>query len=116
MKMAQLRTLAPCLLTLIWPLWAVESAVAQPAPSESLTADRMWSLVRLGDTDISPDGRLAVVTVTRFDVKENKGSTDLWLFSTDGRMSRRLTSDKATVASPRFSPDGSLIAFCLQAR
>ena len=111
MKMAQLRTLAPCLLTLIWPLWAVESAVAQPAPSESLTADRMWSLVRLGDTDISPDGRLAVVTVTRFDVKENKGSTDLWLFSTDGRMSRRLTSDKATDASPRFSPDGSLIAF-----
>jgi dipeptidyl aminopeptidase/acylaminoacyl peptidase len=71
----------------------------------------MWSLVRLGDTDISPDGRLAVVTVTQFDVKENKGSTDLWLFSTDGRASRRLTSDKASDSSPRFSPDGSLIAF-----
>jgi dipeptidyl aminopeptidase/acylaminoacyl peptidase len=71
----------------------------------------MWSLVRLGDTDISPDGRLAVVTVTQFDVKENKGATDLWLFSTDGRTSRRLTSDKASDSSPRFSPDGSMIAF-----
>jgi dipeptidyl aminopeptidase/acylaminoacyl peptidase len=33
------------------------------------------------------------------------------LFSTDGRASRRLTSDKASDSSPRFSPDGSLIAF-----
>lgn len=80
-------------------------------PKESLTAERMWSFVRLGDTDISPDGRLAVVTVTRSDVKENRGATDLWLFSTDGRSSRRLTSDKASDSSPTFSPDGRMIAF-----
>jgi dipeptidyl aminopeptidase/acylaminoacyl peptidase len=111
MKTVNLRKFAPRLLLLSWPLWALAPTFAQPAPSESLTAERMWSLVRLGDTDISPDGRLAVVTVTQFDVKENKGSTDLWLFSTDGRSSRRLTSDKASDSSPRFSPDGSLIAF-----
>ncbi len=111
MKTVNLRKLAPRLLLLLWPIWAAVPSFAQPTPPESLTAERMWSLVRLGDTDISPDGRLAVVTVTQFDVKENKGSTDLWLFSTDGRASRRLTSDKASDSSPRFSPDGSLIAF-----
>jgi len=111
MKTVNLRKLAPRLLSLLFSIGVVAPTFAQPAPSESLTAERMWSLVRLGDTDISPDGRLAVVTVTQFDVKENKGSTDLWLFSTDGKMSRRLTSDKASDSSPRFSPDGSLIAF-----
>ena len=111
MKTVNLRKFAPRLLLLLWPIWAAAPSFAQPTPPESLTAERMWSLVRLGDTDISPDGRLAVVTVTQFDVKENKGSTDLWLFSTDGRTSRRLTSDKASDSSPRFSPDGSMIAF-----
>ena len=111
MKTVNLRKLAPRLISLLFPIWVVAPSFAQPTPSESLTAERMWSLVRLGDTDISPDGRLAVISVTQFDVKENKGSTDLWLFSTDGKMSRRLTSDKASDSSPRFSPDGLLIAF-----
>ena len=111
MKTVLLRKFAFRLLVALLPVWASAPALTQSPAAEPLTPERMWSLVRLGDTDISPDGRLAVVTVTRFDVKENKGSTDLWLFSTDGRMSRRLTSDKATDASPRFSPDGSLIAF-----
>lgn len=88
------------------------AAFIRPAEAaEPLSADRMWSLVRLGEADISADGKLAVVTLTRFDVKENRSSTDLWLMSTDGKSSRQLTSDKATDSSPSFSPDGALIAF-----
>ena len=93
-------------------LLAASVTLAPPLnAAEPLSAERMWSLARLGDADISPDGKLAVVTVTRFDVKENRSSTDLWLLSTDGRSSRQLTSDKAADSSPTFSPDGALIAF-----
>jgi dipeptidyl aminopeptidase/acylaminoacyl peptidase len=56
---------------------------------EKLSAERMWSMVRLGDADISPDGKLAVISATRFDIEENRGYTDLWLYPTDGTADRR---------------------------
>ena len=36
---------------------------------------------------------------------------DLWLADRNGRNPRRLTSHEAVESSPRFSPDGNLIAF-----
>jgi dipeptidyl aminopeptidase/acylaminoacyl peptidase len=75
------------------------------------TAERMWSLERLAEPALSPDGKLAVVPVTRYDVAENKGSTDLWLIPTTGGPARQLTSDPAPDTSPTFSPDGKWIAF-----
>ena len=79
--------------------------------AEKLSAERMWSMVRLGDADISPDGKLAVVSATRFNVEENRGYTDLWLYPTDGDTGRQLTTDAAADSSPSFSPDGKWIAF-----
>ena len=98
----------PWLLTL---LIAISPLASNAAASGTMSAEKMWSLTRLGDTDISPDGRLAVVSVTRFDIKKNKGFTDLWLVATDGSGSRPLTSDPAPDSAPSFSPDGRSIAF-----
>jgi dipeptidyl aminopeptidase/acylaminoacyl peptidase len=105
---------APRLLSLLVLLTLPCALPAAAAVPERLSAERMWSLVRLGDADISPDGRLAVVTVTRFDIEQNRGRTDLWLFGTDGKASRQLTSHVANDTAPSFSPDGSLIAFLSQ--
>jgi len=81
---------------------------AQPVP---FTAEGMWTLDRLGEPALSPDGRLAVVPVTRYDVPANKGFTDLWLIPTTGGPARQLTSDPAPDTQPTFSPDGKWIAF-----
>src|SRR5687768_12787668 len=76
-------------------LWLTDSALASEGGGVPFTAERMWGLDRLGEPAISPDGKLAVVPVTRYDVGQNKGLTDLWLIPTAGGDARRLTSDDA---------------------
>lgn len=84
---------------------------ANAASTEVLTPEKMWGLQRLGDPTMSPDGRFAVVPVTRYDMAESKGLTDLWLYPLDGGKARALTTDAAPDSSPVFSPDGSRVAF-----
>jgi dipeptidyl aminopeptidase/acylaminoacyl peptidase len=81
------------------------------AQAEPFSAEAMWRLKRLGDPSIAPDGRLAVVPVTKYDIEKNKGETDLWLVQTKPGKARQLTSDAASDSSPAWSPDGKLIAF-----
>jgi dipeptidyl aminopeptidase/acylaminoacyl peptidase len=81
------------------------------AHAQSYTAEAMWQLQRLGQPDISPDGRLAVVPVTRYDIEKNKPETDLWLVPTKPGKARQLTSTGGSVSSPVWSPDGTMIAF-----
>jgi len=75
------------------------------------SAEKMWELDRLGEPTISPDGKQSVLSVTHYDVAQNKGLTDLWLIPTAGGPARQLTSDAAADTSPSFSPDGKWIAF-----
>ncbi len=85
--------------------------LATLAHAEPYTAEAMWQLQRLGTPDISPDGRLSVVPVTRYDVDKNKGDTDLWLVPTKPGKARQLTTSGGSASSPVWSPDGEMIAF-----
>lgn len=78
--------------------------------AELFTPEALWQMERIGTFDVSPDGRFAVYPVTRYDIKENNSSTDIFLLNIETGASRQLTfSGKET--SPAFSPDGTRIAF-----
>jgi dipeptidyl aminopeptidase/acylaminoacyl peptidase len=90
---------------------AAQAGAAGPRP---LTAETLWQIQRLGEPALSPDGRQAVVPVTRFDVEADTSTTDLWLVPTDGGEARRLTTGSATGGRPAWSPDGKYVAFVAQ--
>jgi len=74
--------------------------------------DDMARLGRLGDYDVSRDGKWVVYTVGRADVDENRTTSGLWLVPVDrSAPARRLTAGTKKDREPRFSPDGKRVAF-----
>src|SRR5512134_61708 len=79
--------------------------------ARKFTAEDLWKIERLAQPTLSPDGAQACVSVTAYDMKQNKGRSSLWLLSTFGGEARRLTSAGEKDGEPRWSPDGRWIAF-----
>ena len=65
---------------------------------------------RVGDPQLSPDGRTIAYTVTDMDLAANRGIPQIYLVSTAGGEPKLLPSGLRT-SSPRWSPDGKRIAY-----
>src|SRR5262245_7152500 len=76
-----------------------------------ITAEDLWKVERPAQLTLSPDGAQVCVSVTAYDMKENKGRSSLWVLSSFGGEPRRLTSAGEKDGEPSWSPDGRWIAF-----
>jgi len=70
----------------------------------------VFDLQWVADPQISPDGRSIAYVRMRFDIKTDRPRGTIWLVGVDGRHARPLSS-APTSGSPRWSPDGSRIAY-----
>jgi dipeptidyl aminopeptidase/acylaminoacyl peptidase len=82
-------------------------AAAQDAPHPFSIHD-MLAMERLSDPQVSPDGRWVAFVVRSTDLEANRGRTDIWLASIDGKTTKRLTSHEAGDWNPRWCRDGGL--------
>ncbi|HRX74465.1 MAG TPA: S9 family peptidase [Hyphomonas sp.] len=76
-----------------------------------ITTDDLLAIRDVADVALSPDGKWAAYTVTRHDLKKDKSFTQVWMASTDGKSVLPLTGDTYSASDPKWSPDGSQLAF-----
>lgn len=76
------------------------------------SAEALYRFQQITDHRISPDGQHIVYCVQRVDSTTEKKLTDLWVVSTSDRsQNRRFTWADCRHSQPRWSPDGTQIAF-----
>jgi dipeptidyl aminopeptidase/acylaminoacyl peptidase len=73
--------------------------------------DAVRALVRLGDPQMSPDGRTVLVTLTRADHDSNEFRTELVAVDAASGARTVLVRDRGSVGHARWSPAGDRIAF-----
>jgi len=83
-------------------------AVAQKKPFD---VNALLELKRIGDPQISPDGKLVAFTVQSVDLAANKKPVQVWTVPLDGGTPRQITQDGESNQRPRWSPDSKRIAY-----
>ncbi len=96
-------------LLLFLALFLLNFSLAQ----DKWTPDVMIKFKRVGETAISPDGKLVAYTVSvpLMEGEKSEYLTHIWVVSSDGKMNYQFTFGEKSCTSPSFSPDGKYLAF-----
>lgn len=88
-----------------------DSLANQPINENRVTPELLWKFGRLGEFDVSPDGKQVVYSVTRYSIAANRGYTDLFIIPIEGGEAKHLTVFEGSEFNPRWRPDGKKIGF-----
>jgi acylaminoacyl-peptidase len=94
-------------------LLAVMQAPALAAPSavHTFASADVFALEWASDPQIAPDGSQVAYVRRSFDIKTDQPRRMIWLVGRDGTDHRPLTGSNAQEMNPRWSPDGTRLAY-----
>lgn len=76
-----------------------------------LNIDELWKIKRIGNVELSPDGKTIAFSSTSYSMELNKGNSDIYLINPDGSNLRTIKNSEKSESNPKFSPDGKKIAY-----
>ena len=82
-----------------------------PTKKRPISAEDLYDIKLISDCRISPDGRNILYCVQRVHKEREKKYSNLWIVPTDGGPATQFTHGDQSDTSPRWSPDGTEIAF-----
>jgi dipeptidyl aminopeptidase/acylaminoacyl peptidase len=83
-------------------------AIAQA--KHPFTFEDMMKLKRVGDPQVSPDGKWVIFSVVDVDLGANTKTSHVWIVPTAGGQEREIIADQ-DADRPRWAPDGKRFAF-----
>ncbi len=87
------------------------ASFANAQPTGHYSVEDMLKIRRVGDPQISPDGKRVAFTIGDVNVEGNRTLTHIYIMSSAGGEMKQLTTGAASASSPRWSPDGKRIAY-----
>src|SRR5262245_29929096 len=103
--MRALRIAAVTALVLLAPTPATAAGKAR------FKAEDVFKLEFASDPQVSPDGKRVIYVRNFLDIMKDRRRSNLWIVNTDGTHHQALTTGSHSDASPRWSRDGSRIAY-----
>src|SRR6185503_18083243 len=86
-------------------------AAIATAQGTRFTVEELLKVRRVGDPQVSPDGKHVAFTIGDVNYDQNKVITQIYVIGIDGSNMRQLTNGAASSTVPRWSPNGKRIAF-----
>ena len=87
--------------------------LALSALAQTFTFNDLVKMRRVGDPQLSPDGKTIAFTIGDVDKSANKTLTQIYTVSADGSNLKQITKGDKSNSSPRWSPDGKKLAFTI---
>ena len=84
---------------------------AEEIAAARFTPAVMWKMGRLGGASLSPDGTTALYTVTRYNMGENRGLTQIYVRDMNSGEEKTLTDNTSNNNDAQWSADGKKIFF-----
>lgn len=76
--------------------------------SDVMTPEVLWTMGRIGEFAVSPDGSQIVYSVTDYTIDENKGFSRLYVMNADGSDLKCITSGNFSQYSPTWTSKGKI--------